>query len=346
MPSKYVSASRLFVARMDSEDGSPRRSQSPTTKSKAKIGGSIDSSRPQRRAKKNKYARFSKSTQTKALESVEEAMSRSNERNDAKSKDPGAAIRGTTVPTLAASPKITKTSAKFDNYRSIVPSDPFTFGYVEIGTIGPPHGIKGELKISMHNTDFALHRLKQDSLLYIKKPSRRSPRPIRISSARRQVNNAWLVRFENISNRASAMAFRNFKVFVRAEDRPHTASNEYLIRDLVGLECLVKGEEEQWVSVASVHGVVPPDELCDPGVRHLMHSQLELLLHKSQKLCLIPLVPSIVVNVDVQKGQVLLEPPPGLLDYTYEQKPRRVVVRGYLPLAASLTDAERRALSE
>ena len=346
VPLTYVRDSRLFSAGKDPNGDPPRRTRSILTKSKVKNEPTMSLLEPRRRKKVNKYASFSKAARKKTLESVEEAMSQSKERERQFSKDPGAAVRGTTVPTASASPKMKSTVAKFDSNRSIVPSDPFTFGYVEIGTVGPPHGIKGELKVSMHNTDFALNRLTEGSLLYIKKPSRRSPRPVRIISARRQVDNAWLVQFENILNRASAMAFRSYKVYVRAEDRPDMTSDEYLVRDLVGLNCLANNEEGEVVSVAVVNGVVPPDELCDPGVRHLMHAQLELLLHSSQKLCLVPLVPSIVLSVDLKQKQLVLEPPSGLLDYTYEEKPRRVVIRGFLPEEASLSAEERRGMGK
>ena len=352
---------------------------------------------PKRREKKNKYSNFSKIATKKALESVEEAMTMSNEREKEKETDKGLAVRGTTVPTLTASPKIKESAARFTNYRSIVPSDPFTFGYIEIGTVGPPHGIKGEIKIYMHNTDFALERLKKGSLLYIRKPSRRSPRPVRIVSARKQDKDMWLVHFESIISRISAAAFRNFKVYVRAEDRPEMAVDEYLVRDLVGLICLVKRgcrgdsttrghdergaldimrkaqqeqeqeqEQDLYERVAVVHGVVPPDALCDPGVRHLMHAMLELRLTEAgavgvggvveeydddddddgaAALCLVPLVPSIVLSVDLVKGVIILDPPPGLLDFTYREKPRRVPIRGFLPAQAGVNDSHRSELS-
>ena len=128
----------------------------------------------QRKKKKNKYAKFSKSDKKKPLETVEEAMVNAKRRDDEKKVNISAAVRGTTIPTAKASPKIKRKVANFDNYRKIVPSDPSTFGYIEIGAVGPPHGIKGEVKITMDNTDFAEDRLSAGSLIYIKKPSRRS----------------------------------------------------------------------------------------------------------------------------------------------------------------------------
>ena len=61
---------------------------------------------------------------------------------------------------------------------------------------------------------------------------------------------------------------------------------------LTGLECYINGTK----LIASVVGVVPPDELCDPAVARLMHSMLELKLIETDQLCLVPLVPSIITH--------------------------------------------------
>ena len=90
------------------------------------------------------------------------------------------------------------------------------------------------MKIKLE-TDFAELRLKNDSLLYERKPNRRTPRPIQIVSGRRQNDHFYLIRIKGISSRIGAMTFVGFDIFVIAEDRPILEENEYLIRDLVGL---------------------------------------------------------------------------------------------------------------
>jgi hypothetical protein len=46
-------------------------------------------------------------------------------------------------------------------------------------------------------------------------------------------------------------------------------------------------------------------------------------------------------------GRVLIQPPPGLLGFTYasEDSRRRVVLRGFLPASVELTAQERRELA-
>ena len=191
---------------------------------------------PIRKKHKNKYANFSKS---KKLDPIEQTKKRNDEEMKLSSIDVSAAVRGTTVPTISGSPKLGKDSkrAQFTGYTNIVPSDPYTFGYVlphetdtailshsgggytkylvfismyvalrshvrplthtirhahhtshryiEIGRVGIPHGVKGELKVTME-TDFADIRLESGSMLYVKRPNRLSPRPVRIMRARKQ----------------------------------------------------------------------------------------------------------------------------------------------------------------
>ena len=84
---------------------------------------------PIRKKHKNKYANFSKS---KKLDPIEQTKKRNDEEMKLSSIDVSAAVRGTTVPTISGSPKLGKDSkrAQFTGYTNIVPSDPYTFGYV------------------------------------------------------------------------------------------------------------------------------------------------------------------------------------------------------------------------
>ena len=46
---------------------------------------------------------------------------------------------------------------------------------------------------------------------------------------------------------------------------------------------------------------------------------------------MVPLVPDIVPVIDIVNKRIFLSPPVGLLDITYTDQPKRVVIRGYLP---------------
>jgi 16S rRNA processing protein RimM len=265
--------------------------------------------------------------------------------------DYSAPIRGTTVPTLGAASLKRKEPIKFENVSSIIPSDAYTFGYVKIGTISSPHGVKGEVKLIME-TDFAEERLKAGSVLYVKRPYRRSPRPIRVTNSRQQVGNVYLVSFDSVKTRLGATALKDFLVYIRQEDRPELGIDEYLIRDLVGLDCYLANADnknEIFGPVATVDGVVPPDELCDgPSLVKLMHSMLELRkINNEDELCLIPLVPQIVLTIDLENKLLVIDNSYlYLFDYSYIEK-KKIVIRGFLPAkSAYLTDKDRKELSK
>lgn len=282
-------------------------------------------------------------------------------------------IRGTTVPTLLgsaaaskanpssagdhrsktekvevgeATPSTPTTKSGYHPPSKIIPSDPFTFGYVQIGTCLGPHGVKGELKVLM-DSELGSSYLKNGQLLYVKMPNRRSPRAIRLESARRQVDLQWLVVIEGITSRLGAAALKSYSVFVKKSDRPQLSDNEYLIRDLVGMSCYLAPSSSAMPTTtttttndatnvvataidsnkshspslpfATVEGVVPAEEL-GGTLSHLMHSMLELRLGgDSNQLCLIPLVPQIVTLVDIENNRIEIDPPIGLLDLTYEE---------------------------
>lgn len=335
----------------------------------------------QRRVKKNKYEQFSTQQVDPLLVAIEKA-----ERDQLSllmSHQSNNPVRGTTVPTIQASNNINTKLMKskddvsqlllFRNSSSVVPSDPLTFGYIEIGMILGPHGVKGELKIQLES-DFSELRASPGSILYVRKPNRRTPRAVQIVSSRKQSDNTYLVFLNQINSRLAALAFKRYVVYVKEEDRPALQDDEYLIRDVVGMLCYSYSDYQRVTTttphsednlstitpIGVVVGIIPPDELCDTTFARLMHAQLELELfvqsnhhHQQQAtnseskklLCMVPFVPSIVPVVDVANQCLFIDPPLGLLEMTYNEKPKRVVIRGYLPeFIDRLTDEAREYL--
>lgn len=56
---------------------------------------------------------------------------------------------------------------EYPSILEIDPQDPSTFGFLEIGTITGPHGVKGEMKLTV-STDFAEQRLSMPGTRYVK----------------------------------------------------------------------------------------------------------------------------------------------------------------------------------
>jgi 16S rRNA processing protein RimM len=308
-----------------------------------------------RKAHQNKYSTFSK----RVLDPLEEAIQNTKSIEDQKAiiKSKEELKRGTTIPTNYGSTNVTKgksVSVFFSNISKIIPSDPYTFGYIRIGSILGPHGVKGELKVKLE-TDFAESRIQPNSLLFIKKTNRRTPRAISVISGRKQVDDIYLLQFDHISSRTAAAVLKNYDVYVKTSDRPALGMDEYLVRELVGLLCYVDSKEDQTqksksslhpgklvggtsrVVVGEVVGVVPAEELCSSAaMASLMHAMLEVRKINSKELCLIPFVPSIVLSVDLAGCALLLDPPKGLLQLTYMEKEKEVAIKGFLPERAAL----------
>lgn len=247
----------------------------------------------------------------------------------------------------------------------IQPSDPYTFGYIEIGRVLKSHGVRGEMKFYATADTIDDLRLGSHSVVYVKKPSRRTPRPIQLLALRKQVGSQYLISFEGVGTRDLAEGFRDYTVYIKLENRPQLVDDEYMIRDLIGLSCYklktasigvntVNATSDELInsadyvhelSVGVVEGVVPPDELCSPEMAKLMHSMLEIKFHHNEELCLVPLVPAIVRHVDIANRVLVMDPPDGLLELTYSEV-KKYVLRGYLPARCeSLTDEMRRQLA-
>ena len=130
--------------------------------------GVSDGTGGSRKRHENKYGRFSRA----AEDPLEQAMSRV--RNQTLSQR--LLYRGTTVPIDQAMPKTSQNSSRvFSSIKDIVPSDPSTFGYAQIGVISGTHGVRGEVKVRV-DADFTDSYLRPGNTIYIKKPNRLTPR--------------------------------------------------------------------------------------------------------------------------------------------------------------------------
>jgi len=213
------------------------------------------------------------------------------------------------------------------------------------------HGIKGEVKLKLES-DFAEVRVAAGQTLFVRRPNRRTPRPIEVTAGRAAADDVHLVKFRGVASRSMAQALKGFMVYTRKEWRPQLEDDEYLIRDFIGAAVWNLDHPDGPMRVGLVHGVVPPDELCSPSVAKFMHAMLEVRVQEfgagDKELLLVPLVPSIVLAVE-RDGysqaitKVNIKPPPGLLDLTYTEK-KRVSIRGFLPALATISDEDRAQL--
>jgi hypothetical protein len=179
--------------------------------------------------------------------------------------------------------------------------------------------------------------------------------------------------FENAMSRPLAELYKGYEVFVKNSDRykvihsPKDGSvdEEYLIRDLVGLRCLLSPDVSptakapqqalRWnagqgitpmnsvhfgasisvaVIVGRVEGVVTPEQLCggDRSAENVMHALLEISKYGSNKCFMVPFVGAMVPHLDLDAGLVVLAPRcASLLSMTHDPATDRRKIRGALP---------------
>jgi 16S rRNA processing protein RimM len=169
---------------------------------------------------------------------------------------PVAKNRGTTVPTVAGSRAgMKRTSAtSFRDISRVDPRDPYTFGYIKLGKVLGAHGVQGEVKVLLEpGTEESI--IMKDTIIYVKKPNRRTPRPIRVVQCRRQGNaesqqdTVLLVELEGVQTRSMAEAFTRYELYAKSKDRSELKTDEYTVRELVGLQCYLAQDMaavQQW----------------------------------------------------------------------------------------------------
>jgi 16S rRNA processing protein RimM len=169
-----------------------------------------------------------------------------------------------------------------------------------VGRVGRPHGIHGELTVQVHTDDPDL-RFAAGSVLATE-PAARGP--LTVASSRWH-SGRLLVRFAGYADRDSAEDLRGTVLVMDSADVAPAGPDEFHDYQLVGLSVLTLAGEPV--------GVVT-------DVRH--QGQDLLVIQPSagppgaagRDQILVPFVAAIVPEVDVEAGQLVIDPPPGLLD--------------------------------
>lgn len=308
----------------------------------------------QRRKKVNKYEHLSQAKNNTLTKKIEQQEKERQELEHEKLLSTQKTIpRGTTVPIhqipLDPSKAVIKKPKIFPNASTIIPHDPSTYGFIEIGVIVAPHGIHGGVKIIL-NSDFSEHRLRPNSLIYIKHPKRRAPRPIILESCKHARQNEYYLRFQNITNREIASRLSKYVLYANENDKPPLEEDEVMIHEILGVHCYFDHQRNSTSlstvdAFAKVINILSPDELCDnKDLLPLLHSNIEIKLKSTKDLCMIPFIPEIITEIDLPNRRIFIDPPEGLLEMTYPEEKTKVVIRGFLPQQVSLTESQRTAL--
>jgi 16S rRNA processing protein RimM len=108
-----------------------------------------------------------------------------------------------------------------------------------------------------------------------------------------------IARLSGVEDRNQAEALRGLRLYLPRSALPQTEAEEYYHADLIGLEAVL-GDGTPVGRVRAIHDFGAGDtlELARPGAQPVM----------------VPFTRAVVPVVELAKGQLVLDPPPGLLD--------------------------------
>ncbi|MDX1439060.1 MAG: ribosome maturation factor RimM [Rubricoccaceae bacterium] len=168
-----------------------------------------------------------------------------------------------------------------------------------MGSCGRAHGVRGEIKVFPETDD--PQRLVDLKRVFVGRDAE-SAEEFAVQQARLQPLKGRilvLLKLQGIDDREAADEFRNARVYAREEDLPPLQEGEVYVHDLIGLSVINTTTQETIGTVADIL----------EGAQNLL-----IVSREDQADVLIPDVPEIVLDVDLTKKVILVDPPEGLIE--------------------------------
>ena len=166
--------------------------------------------------------------------------------------------------------------------------------YLEVGKIVSTHGIKGEVRVDPWCDGPAF--LKQFKTLYYDK---NGARPVAVKACRPHSNIA-ILKLEGVDTVEAAAALRN-KVLFMARADASLPDDHFFIQDLIGCRvCDADAPEKQY-------GVLT--DVSTTGANDVWH-----VTDDSGKEYLLPAIPPVVIDTDIDNERILIRPLTGIFD--------------------------------
>jgi len=164
--------------------------------------------------------------------------------------------------------------------------------FVIIGKFRKPHGIRGEIRMTVL-TDFT-DLLKAGMTIYV--GDRYQPYTIR---SIRSHGGDLLVSLEELPDRTAVEIFRNIMVYMKADDTPELPDGDYYLHQMVGLEVVTDQDQKL--------GTIKEIILTGANDVYLVDTS-------TGKDILLPAIDDVVLEINQEEGFVLVHIIPGLLD--------------------------------
>ncbi len=165
---------------------------------------------------------------------------------------------------------------------------------VQIGVIGAPHGVRGELRVKTFTQDpLALGR-------YGPLSDSSGARSFAVEGLRHLKAEMVVARLKGVATREAAEALNGVGLFVAREKLPAADEDEFYYADLIGL----RAETAEGALVGEIVAVE------NFGAGDL----LEIRLAGAKRTAYLPFTKAVAPLVDVAGGRVVVAPPEGALD--------------------------------
>jgi 16S rRNA processing protein RimM len=105
--------------------------------------------------------------------------------------------------------------------------------WIELGVVARPHGVTGEVRVHVFNSESTL--LRELGEIFLIGEEGEEPALVEIVSTR-QGSKAWLMRLAGVSSLEDAESLRGYALCVPREALPALEEGEYYHADLIGLE--------------------------------------------------------------------------------------------------------------
>lgn len=166
--------------------------------------------------------------------------------------------------------------------------------YLEIGEIVGTHGVRGEMRVNPYcdSPDF----FREFKTLYYDEDASCA---VRVLSARPH-GNVVLLTLEGVDSIERAQAMRGRMLYIKREDA-HLPEGRYFIAELIGCEVLDADNP------AKVYGTL--SDVSETGANDVWH-----ITAQSGREYLIPAIPDVVVDTDVEQNRITIRPLRGIFD--------------------------------
>jgi 16S rRNA processing protein RimM len=189
-------------------------------------------------------------------------------------------------------------------------------GWLEIGKIVAPQGMKGELRV-YPDTDFP-DRFLVPGLRWLLRPNATEPEEVELITGRFiEGKNLYVIQLADVKYRDQAEELRGCKLLVPQSDRPSLGEDEYHLMDLVGLPVFMQDGGEfigTVVDLINAGNDLLEVRLEEEEGNKEMGGQGDKEKSNLPKNVLIPFVKPIVPVVDLEAGRIEITPPDGLLE--------------------------------